>query len=223
MSNDQDFPYYQHPGAIRGQSFSRRRRGYDVDEVAEYLDLLADQVKACEKERETLLAHGEQLRSDNDRLRTELQQIRAQVDEAEHLGDRVNDQVVELFSAAQLVAEEMVEDVSRDARQRLSQARAQERQILEEAVQAAERTRREAEAMIARTVPGPATSSPPLSSASAEVQQLRSVAQAAQAQMQTIMDSFATEVARLAESPTGLGGWQIEGPREGGRDSWTTD
>ena len=138
--------------------------------------------------------------------------MRSELAESEGAGDRVNDQVVELFSQAQLVAEEMVEDVSRDARERLGQARAQERQILEEAMQTAERTRREAEALIATDGAGgvdTAVSAAPardLGQSGADaprgrrLEQVRSFAQAAQAQMQSIMDSFATQVAQL-ETP----------------------
>jgi vacuolar-type H+-ATPase subunit H len=72
-----------------------------------------------------------------------------------------------MFSQAQLIAEEMVADVSRDARERIGQAREHERRIVEEAVNAAG-------------------------------QQVRTYAHAAQAQMQSIMNSFATEVDALA-------------------------
>jgi DivIVA domain-containing protein len=157
---DQDSPYYRAADAIRNETFARRIRGLDESEVYEYLDLLADQVEFSDKERR-------ELRADNDRLRGELKDVRSQLSEYEDVGDRVNDQVVEMFSQAQLVAEEIVEDVSRDARQRLTQARAQERQILEEAMQTAERTRREAEAVIGRTSNGSVVASPAGSDASA--------------------------------------------------------
>ncbi|WP_322936883.1 DivIVA domain-containing protein [Nocardioides bizhenqiangii] len=137
-------------------------RGIDAAEVYEYLDLLAGQVQATESElRES--------RAENDRLRTELQRVQAALDEYEQVGDRVNEQVVQLFSQAQLVAEEMVEDVSRDARDRIGQARAHERKVVEEAMDTAG-------------------------------QQVRSYAQTAQAQMKSIMDSFATEVDRLGST-----------------------
>ncbi len=95
--------------------------------------------------------------------------MQAELDEFEQVGDRVNDQVVQLFSQAQLVAEEMVQDVSRDARERIGHARAHEREIVEEAMNTAG-------------------------------QQVRSYARTAQAQMKSIMESFATEVDRLGAS-----------------------
>lgn len=137
-------------------------RGIDAAEVYEYLGLLAGQVQATESElRES--------RAENERLRTELQRVQAELDEYEQVGDRVNEQVVQLFSQAQLVAEEMVQDVSRDARERVEQARAHERKVVEEAMDTAG-------------------------------QQVRSYAQTAQAQMKSIMDSFATEVDRLGNT-----------------------
>ena len=96
--------------------------------------------------------------------------MQAELDDFEQVGDRVNDQVVQMFSQAQLVAEEMVQDVSRDARERIGHARAHEREIVEEAMNTAG-------------------------------QQIRSYARSAQAQMQSIMESFATEVDRLGSAP----------------------
>ena len=154
---------YQTPASIRDETFQRRMMGLDADKVYEYLDLLADQAQATERELV-------ELRAENERLSTELRRVQAELDEYEQVGDRVNEQVVQLFSQAQLVAEEMVEDVSRDARERIGQARAHERKIVEEAM----------------TTAG---------------QQVRSYARSAQAQMQSIMESFATEVDRLGDAP----------------------
>lgn len=115
--------HYRTPGSIRAESFPRVMRGFDADKVYEYLDLLADQVQATEKEL-----------SDT---RAELKRVQAELYDYEHVGDRVNDQVVQMFSQAQLVAEEMVDDVSREARERVDQARAREREIVQEALNTA--------------------------------------------------------------------------------------
>jgi DivIVA domain-containing protein len=90
---------HQTPQAIRDETFRRRMRGLDPEEVYDFLDLLADQVQATERELS-------QSRAENERLRAELQRVQTELDEYEHVGDRVNDQVVQLFSQAQLVAEE---------------------------------------------------------------------------------------------------------------------
>ncbi|GAB3825388.1 vacuolar-type H+-ATPase subunit H [Kribbella italica] len=110
-------------------------------------------------------------RSKNERLQAELQRVQAELDQYEEAGDRVNEQVVQMFSQAQLVVEEMVQDVSRDARERIGQAREHERRIVAEAMDTAG-------------------------------QQVRSYAQTAQVQMQTIVNSFATEVEHLGDTTT---------------------
>jgi len=166
---------YQTPAAIREESFQRGLRGLDADKVYEYLDLLADQVQATERELNDLQA-------ENQRLSAELRRVGAALYDYEHVGDRVNAQVVEMFSQAQLVAEEMVQDVSRDARERVGQARAHEREIVQEAMNSAG-------------------------------QQVRSYALAAQAEMQRIMESFASNVDRLGNSP--LSGDSRNGSRPG--------
>src|SRR5262245_61889848 len=121
---------YQTPTSIRDETFQRRMLGIDADKVYEYLDVLADQVQATERELS-------ETRDENERLRSRLDSVQAELDEYEQVGERVNEQVVQLFSQAQLVAEEMVEDVSRDARERLGHARAHEQKIVAEAVDTA--------------------------------------------------------------------------------------
>ena len=163
-------PRYQTAQSIRDQTFPRRMRGLDADEVYGYLDLVAEQALAKERELSEKRAENERLQAELRRVQAELQRVQAELDEREQLGDRVNEQVVQLFSQAQLVAEEMVQDVSRDARERIGQARAQERRIVDAAMDSAG-------------------------------QQVRSYAQTAQAQMQSIMESFASDVDRLGTTP----------------------
>ena len=123
-------PQHQISASIRDETFQRRMMGLDANKVYEYLDLLAERVEAMERE----LSDS---RAENEHLQTEVRRVQAELDEFEQVGDRVNDQVVQLFSQAQLVAEEMVEDVSRDARERIGHARAHEREIVEEAMNTA--------------------------------------------------------------------------------------
>jgi DivIVA domain-containing protein len=167
MTNTTETTKHLTPAAIRDETFPRKMLGLDADRVYEYLDALADQVQASERERS-------ELRAETERLRAELQRVQADLDEYEKVGERVNDQIVQMFSQAQLVAEEMVEDVSRDARERLGQARAHERRIVEQAMSTAG-------------------------------DQVRSYAQSAQQQMQSIMESFASEVDRLGSATTAGG------------------
>jgi DivIVA domain-containing protein len=198
-------PQYQRIESIREMTFQRRLRGLDADQVYECLDQLVDQVQATDRQLGESRAEIVRLQGELQRAQTKLQQVQRELDEYEHVGDRVNEQVIQLFSQAQLVAEEMVQDVSRDARERISQARAHERKIVQEAMDTAG-------------------------------QQVRSYAQSAQAQMQSIMDSFATEVDRLGntsaagKAPRGndplhdvLGDWQIRFPNGSGPESRGSD
>jgi DivIVA domain-containing protein len=123
-------PHNLTSAAIRDETFPSRMRGLDANKVYEYLDLLAHRVQAMEREISDS-------RAENERLQTELRRVQAELDDFEDVGGRVNDQVVQMFSQAQLVAEEMVQDVSRDARERIGHARAHEREIVEEAMNTA--------------------------------------------------------------------------------------
>ncbi|TWD81221.1 DivIVA domain-containing protein [Kribbella amoyensis] len=180
-----DSPRYQTPASIREETFQRRMRGLDADQVHDYLDLLADQMQATEKMLDETRAENTRLQTEVQRGQAEVQRgqaelkrVQAELEDYEQAGDRVNEQIVQLFSQAQLVAEEMVQDVSRDARERIDHARAHERQIVAEAMETAG-------------------------------QHVRSYAQSAQAQMQSIVDSFATEVDRI-------GGASQAGPSQAG-------
>ncbi|MFK4084764.1 DivIVA domain-containing protein [Kribbella sp. NPDC020789] len=144
-------------------------RGLDAVEVYGYLDRLADQVQESEHELSDARARNERLLAELQRARSELQTLRAQVEHYEEAGNRVNEQVVQMFSQAQLVVEEMVQDVSRDARERISHAREHERKIVAAAMDTAG-------------------------------EEVRSYAQHAQAQMQSIVTSFATEIDQLANT-----------------------
>ncbi len=144
--------------------------GLDAAKVYGYLDLLADQVQTAELELNDARAKNERLLAELQRGRAELQRVKAELAEYEEAGNRVNEQVVQMFSQAQLVVEEMVQDVSRDTRERIGQAREHERQIVAQAMDTAG-------------------------------QQVRTYAQTAQAQMQSIVESFANEVDHLANTP----------------------
>ena len=203
--DEQVYPYYRSPASIRGETFAHRMRGLDEDEVREYLDLLADQVQAADHERA-------ELRAENQSLMIEVQRVRAELAERPNGEDLANDQVVALFSQAQLVAEEMVEEVTRSTRERMMQARAQEREILQEALESAEATRRQAEAELRSAMPatfgrdngrGDLMPAPAPGSAGAELEHVRSFARIAQTQMQSIMDALAAQVERLGhEAPS---------------------
>ncbi|GAA0955783.1 hypothetical protein GCM10009554_64180 [Kribbella koreensis] len=112
-------------------------RGLDAGKVYGYLDLLADQVQATELELREAKAKNERLQAELQRGKAELQRMKAELEQHEQAGDKVNEQVIQMFSQAQLVVEEMVQDVSRDARERIGQARAEERKIVAAAMDTA--------------------------------------------------------------------------------------
>lgn len=164
-----DSSHYQTPDSIRNETFRRRLMGLDPDEVYDYLDVLADQLQAAERELAKRRAESEALETELQRADAKVQQLQTELDEYEQVGERVNEQVVQLFSQAQLVAEEMLQDVSRDARERIGQARDSERQIVEKAMDSAG-------------------------------QHVREYARTAQEQMQSIVNSFAAEIDRIADA-----------------------
>jgi DivIVA domain-containing protein len=161
---------HQTARSIREAAFQRRIRGLDASQVYEFLDALADQVQATERELNERRAENQRLQTELQRGRAELQRMRGELDHYEQTGERVNEQVIQMFSQAQLVVEEMVQDVSRDARERIGQARAEERKIVAAAMDTAG-------------------------------EQVRTYARTAHAQMQSIVDSFATEVDHLGPLP----------------------
>ncbi|MFI5736380.1 hypothetical protein ACIA49_40065 [Kribbella sp. NPDC051587] len=149
-------------------------RGLDAAKVYGYLDLLADQVQTAEHDLKEAQARNERLLAELQRGRAEAQRLRAEIEHHEQAGSRVNEQVVQMFSQAQLVVEEMVQDVSRDARERIGHAREHERKIVAAAMDTAG-------------------------------EEVRTYAQHAQAQMQSIVASFASEVEQLGSTPPSPG------------------
>lgn len=189
---EQVYPYYRSPEAIRSEVFSHRMRGLDEEEVREYLSILADQVEAAERERESL-------RSENRRLREETERLRTSPQDPE---DQISPQAVALFSQAQQVADQLVEEAVLHARDLMSSARHQQREILEEAHRAAEAAAHDA----AQRSGQEAVSS--LSAAAAEystpvpeVEYVRTFARVAQVQLRSVLDALTAEVDKLGEVP----------------------
>jgi DivIVA domain-containing protein len=186
QQHEHDFPYYRSAEDIRRQEFSHRMRGLDEYEVREFLDLLADQVTATERERAEHRAEAE-------RLRAEVEELREKAKHAD--SDEINPQAVILFSQAQQVADQLVEEAVRHARDLMSSARNQEREILERAHEAAENAVRMSGAMrpdgdvegYSRPVP--------------EVEYARTFARIAHIQLRSVVDALADAVDKLGEVP----------------------
>lgn len=199
--DEQVFPYYRSPGAIRDQQFAHRVRGLDEEEVYEYLDLLADQVQATELERaetraelQRLRAENERLRMDNERLRADNERLRAQPAEPMEVHRPANQDAVTLFSQAQQVADQVVEEAVRHARDLLAAARAEQRQILQQARQTAETAVPRAPAW-GQAATGYATVVP-------DADYIRS-AQVAKVQLRVLVQALAEQVERLGD-PAGV-------------------
>lgn len=184
---EHDFPYYRSPAAIRGESFSHRMRGLDEDEVREYLHLLADQIEASERERSTLHAEIERLRGEVEGLHD------ARPESAQ---DEINPQAVLLFSQAQQVADQLVEEAVVHARDLMASARHQQREIMEQA-------RRSMPTEGARDATGARTSlnvpSTDGASSVAEVEYVQTFARVAQVQLRSVLEALSEEVERLGE------------------------
>ena len=177
--------YYRAPSSIRNESFSYRRRGLDEDEVREYLGLLADQVQAADRERADLRAEIDRLRAENGRLQAE----------SDGASDEISPQAVALFSQAQQVADQLVEEAVRHARDLMTSARNQQRDILQRAHEAAEEAVRKTGAT---QVAAPSTGySKPIP----EIEYVRTFARVAQVQLRSVLDALAEQVDRLGEVP----------------------
>jgi DivIVA domain-containing protein len=170
------FLYYRSPASIRETTFPHRLRGLDEEDVYAFLDLLADQVEAAEAERAAL-------RADNERLRAQQSQDSPQEKD-------IDPRTEALFSEAQQVADRLVEEAVQHARDLMITARAQQREILQKAHEAAEASRRESAAGRAGGYgkPGP------------EVEYVRAFARVAQ-QLRSVLDALNDEVERLGELP----------------------
>jgi DivIVA domain-containing protein len=172
----------QSPANIRSEVFSHRIRGLDEDEVRDYLELVAAQVQAADNERARLQAEIERQRAENQRLR-----------EAEQSSEDISPQAVMLFSQAQQVADQLVEEAVVHARDLMMSARSQQRDILQRAHQAAEEAVRKTGAS---QVHAAAAGS---SAQVREVEYVRTFAQVAQVQLRSVLDALTEQVDRLDE------------------------
>lgn len=186
MTHEHVFPYFRSADDIRRQEFSHRMRGLDEYEVREFLDLLADQTSAIERERE-------EYRAETERLRAEVAQLRDKTKGPDP--EDINPQAVILFSQAQQVADQLVEEAVRHARDLMSSARNQEREILERAHEAADKAVRMSGAVLPDG--GVAGYSEPVP----EVEYARTFARIAHIQLRSVVDALAEAVDQLGEVP----------------------
>jgi DivIVA domain-containing protein len=129
------FHYYRSPSEIREVQFTHRIRGVDEYEVAEYLDLVADQVQATDLELARLRHENDRLEAENARLRSEHDQF-ATRPPARSTPD-ATPQAAALLLNAQRAADELVEEAVRRVREMMAVARAEKNAILRNAQETA--------------------------------------------------------------------------------------
>jgi cell division initiation protein len=173
----------QSPANIRSEVFSHRMRGLDEDEVRDYLDSVADQVQAADAERARLQAEIERLQAENHRLREAPEQDSADI----------SPQAVMLFSQAQQVADQLVEEAVVHARDLMMSARSQQRDILKRAHEAAEEAVRRTGAHRVQAAAVGNTAQVH------EVEYVRTFARVAQVQLRSVLDALTEQVDRLDE------------------------
>jgi DivIVA domain-containing protein len=138
--------------------FSHRVRGLDEYEVAEYLDLLADQVHATDLELDRLRDELGRLRRENESLRTEME--RSAAHPRARTSPDAAPQTASLLLNAQRVADDLVEEAVRRTRDMLTVARAERNAILRNAQEAAAQMLMEARESAAGVTPSRHSSGP---------------------------------------------------------------
>ena len=131
------FHYYRSPSQIREVQFSHRVRGLDEYEVAEFLDLLADQVHATDLEIDRLREERDRLKQDNQALRQGGDRFDSH--SHSHTSPEAMPQAASLLLNAQRVADDLVEEAVRRTRDMLTVARAEKNAILRNAQEEAAR------------------------------------------------------------------------------------
>lgn len=179
---------------MRLATFTHRLRGWDENEVREFLGSLADEIQAADAERAAL-------RAEIDRLRSRLAQVEQRGgDQVTDTGE-INAHAVALFSQAQQVADRLVEEAVQQARDLMANARSQQREILERAHEAAARAAADVQAagpLSAATSSGDAAAPHPQLQ---EIEYVRTFAKVAQVQLRSVLDALTEQVDRLGQVP----------------------
>ena len=178
---------------VRLKEFTHRMRGADEAEVREFLDLVADQVRDC--------------RAENDRLRSEVEELRRRPQGADT--DEITPQAVTLFSQAQQVADQLVEEAVQHARDLMASARHQQREILQSAHHAAEKA-----ASVSGSV-GPDVAVDGYTTPVREIEYVRTFARVAQVQLRSVLDALTEQVEKLGDVPKLEPGQAAEAERGG--------
>lgn len=187
----QNVTHHESPDSIRSEVFGHRMRGLDEAEVREYLGILADQVEAADVVRASQRAEIEQLRSENRRLREEMEQSSTEI----------SPQAVALFSQAQQVADQLVEEAVTHARDLMMSARHQQRDIIQRAHDSAEQVARKTGAQEIVRGSRPAAVEQGYTTPVPEIEYVRTFARVAQVQLRSVLDALNDQVDQLSEVP----------------------
>lgn len=160
--------------AIRNATFTVRRRGLDEDEVRAYLVELSDTVQTLEREVVTL---------------------RSELNTGADPAEQISDQAVVMFSEAQKVADSLIDEAVTHARDLMSSARLQQRDIVKEAHEAAEAAVRHVDATAQPDRVGGYEKPIP------EVEYVRTFAKVAQIQLRSVLEALTEQVDNLGEVP----------------------
>jgi len=123
--------YYRSPRDIRNEAFTHRMRGLDEDEVREYLDLLADQTAAFERERGEMLDELERLRAAAEQSGEHAPSTPSSVPVSASDGGQV--QVAAVLTHAQGVADQLLDDASRRAQDIVAAAQRRGHEVVRQA------------------------------------------------------------------------------------------
>ncbi|UPK75114.1 DivIVA domain-containing protein [Nocardioidaceae bacterium SCSIO 66511] len=157
---------------IRNARFTVHRNGFDQDEVLRYLDALADTIEQQEQEIATLRAERESS-SDN----------------------AINERAVLMFSEAQKISDNLIDEAVTHARDLMSSARTQQREIVKEAQQTAASLVRQNDAIDGDGTVGGYDHQVP------EIEYVRTFAKVAQVQLRAVLDALNEQVETLGEVP----------------------
>lgn len=177
-ASPQEQSTHRSSGALRTATFTQRRRGYDESEVRDFLNAVADDVQAADRERAAL-------RAELDRLRNEIGP------DAQARREEITAHAVSLLSEAQQVADRLVAEAEEYARDLVVTARDQQREILQQARETAGQAERQ---LAASKTPDAALSSP-------DIEYVRTFAHVAQHQLRSVLDALAEQVDKLGQFP----------------------
>jgi DivIVA domain-containing protein len=173
------------PQDVRRKRFNARLRGVDYGEVRSFLAELADELEGLQAQLATLT-------QENRRLVAELQEARADLEEANATPmEHATDQAVSVLNQAQQLADSLIDEAMQSARDLLLTARSQQRDVMEQAKVAAKGAVHRATAVAER-----AGSEDP---SGRDVEYIRMFAKVAQVQFQAVLDALNEHVNRLGE------------------------